>query len=369
MKEPIRKVSLKDGSVRYRIVVDVGMRPDGRRAQRTSTHRTLKEARAAVARIRSQVDTGIYVTPAKVTVSSYLDGWLAGKRNLKPSSRSGYAHALKPVTRRIGQHRIEQVRKADVDVIVSDMLAGERSGATVVKTLVIFGQALDDAVRQGLLARNVAALVERPRRVKPPMRRWTEREVKTFLEAVSKHRLHAAWRLSLYGLRRGEVVGLRWSRVDLDSRTVSVEQSRTAIDGGREVVDVPKSAESVRTLPLDDALVSALRALRTRQTEERLAAGPAYDGSSGLVVVDELGQPWRPELYSDTFARPAASAGVPAIRLHDCRHTALSIMVDRGVPVSVVSAWAGHADPAFTLPSTSMRPRRASRRRALCSVP
>ncbi|MBA2773173.1 MAG: tyrosine-type recombinase/integrase [Nocardioidaceae bacterium] len=75
----------------------------------------------------------------------------------------------------------------------------------------------------------------------------------------------------------------------------------------------------------------------------------SYDGSSGLVVVDELGRPWRPELYSDTFARFAASASVPVIRLHDCRHTALSVMVDRGVPISVVSAWAGHADPAFTL--------------------
>jgi integrase len=100
---------------------------------------------------------------------------------------------------------------------------------------------------------------------------------------------------------------------------------------------------------LDGALVTALRALRTRQTSERLAAGPAYDGESGLVVVDELGRPWRPELYSDTFRRLAASARVPVIRLHDCRHTALSVMVDRGVPISVVAAWAGHADPALTL--------------------
>jgi integrase len=67
------------------------------------------------------------------------------------------------------------------------------------------------------------------------------------------------------------------------------------------------------------------------------------------VTVDELGRPWRPELYSDTFGRLVALANVPVIRLHDCRHTALSVMVDRGVPISVVSAWAGHADPAFTL--------------------
>jgi integrase len=125
--------------------------------------------------------------------------------------------------------------------------------------------------------------------------------------------------------------------------------SLTSALDGQECSDAPKNARSVRTLPLDGALVTALRALRTRQTSERLAAGPAYDGESGLVVVDELGRPWRPELYSDTFRRLAASARVPVIRLHDCRHTALSVMVDCGVPISVVAAWAGHADPAFTL--------------------
>lgn len=348
MREPIRKVTLADGSTRYRVVVDVGVRPDGRRDQRTSTHRTLKEARASVARIRSQVDTGVYITPSKATVSDYLDGWLAGKRNIKASTRSGYKHALKPVRRRIGQRRIEQVRKVDVDAIVTDMTDAGKSARTVVLTLTVLSQALDDAVREGILARNVAALVERPRQTKTQMKRWTEHEVKKFLTAASGHRLHAAWRLSLYGLRRGEVMGLRWSDVDLDERSVTVRQSRTVVDG-QEVIDVPKSVESIRTLPLDEALTTALRALRARQAEERLAVGAAYDGASGLIVVDELGQPWRPELYSDTFGRLAREAGVPVIRLHDARHTALSIMVDRGEPISVVSAWAGHADPAFTL--------------------
>ncbi len=348
MSEPIRKVTLKDDSVRYRVVLDVGIRADGRRDQRTSTHRTLKAARAEVARTRSQVDEGRYVAPSKVTLSAYLDGWLAGKRSIKASTRSSYVLALQHVRRHIGQQRLELVRKTDVDAVVLDMQSTGRSPRTIVLTLTVLSQALDDAVRQGILVRNVAALVERPRQVKPQMKRWTEDELRTFLLAVSEHRLHAAWRLSLYGLRRGEVMGLRWTDVDLDGASVTVRQSRSTVDG-REVIDTPKSAGSVRTLPLDDALLSALRALRARQAGERLAAGSAYDGSSGLVVVDELGRPWRPELYSDTFGRLCKAAEVPAIRLHGCRHTALSVMVDHGVPISVVAAWAGHADPAFTL--------------------
>ncbi len=143
-------------------------------------------------------------------------------------------------------------------------------------------------------------------------------------------------------------MGLRRSDVDLDEGTVTVAQTRIIV-GDQDVIDVPKSARSARTLPLDAALTAALRVLRTRQSEERLAAGPAYDGSSGLVVVNEMGEPVRPKTYSDGFKRLAAAAGVPVIRLHGARHTALSVMVDNGEPISVVSAWAGHADPAFTL--------------------
>lgn len=95
-------------------------------------------------------------------------------------------------------------------------------------------------------------------------------------------------------------------------------------------------------MPLDAALVTALRSLRTVQTAERLAAGPAYDGALGLVVVDELGRPLRPESYSDRFKRLAKAAGVPPIRLHDARHTSVTVMRSIGVPDYVVAHWHGH---------------------------
>lgn len=348
MREPIRKVTIKNGGVRYRVVVDVGIRPDGRRDQRTRTFRTRKEATRYLTATRSQVDTGTYIAPSKLTLSDYLRGWLAGKRNLKANSRSGYRLALRHVHASCGHLPLVKIAKSDIDATVTTMHDNGSSPATIIKTLTIMTQALDAAMRENLIPRSVAALVERPRRIKPQMQRWTEGEMRTFLRTASEDRLHPAWRLSLYGLRRGEVMGLRWADVNLDGASLTVWQSRMTVDG-HEVIDTPKSASSARTLPLDDALVAALRAFHARQSVERLAAGEAYDGTTDLIVTDELGKPWRPELYSDKFGRLAAKAGVPAIRLHDCRHTALSVMVDRGVPISVVSAWAGHSDPAFTL--------------------
>jgi integrase len=153
--------------------------------------------------------------------------------------------------------------------------------------------------------------------------------------------------LTMYGLRRGEVLGLRWDDVDLQARTLTVKIARTDV-AGTVISGDPKSSRSKRTLPLDVDLITALCALRLRQHDEAGLAGSAYMGS-GYVVVDEQGVPYRPEWYSDTFQKLAASAALNSIRLHDARHTCGTLMHLRGVPITVISAWLGHASAAFTM--------------------
>ena len=109
-----------------------------------------------------------------------------------------------------------------------------------------------------------------------------------------------------------------------------------------------KSRSGARSLPLDDALVAALKALKARQATELLAAGPAYE-RSGYVAADELGRPVHPEWYTDEFRRVSDRAKVRRIRLHESRHTALSLMEKADVPVSILAAWAGHYSGAFTM--------------------
>jgi integrase len=356
--EPIRKLRLKNGTVRYRLVVDVGLRADGRRDQRTSTHPTLREARAELSRIRHEVNRSTYVAPVVLTVGQYLDEWLPGvQRRVRPSTFRGYVDALKPVREALGGHRLQQLSKGDVDRLVGDLLtSGRRIGGkgqalsprTVSLTLTILRMALEDALREGRVARNVAKLVDAPKQVHRDMRTWTPDEVKAFLAVAMRDRLAPAWLLSLYGMRRGEVLGLRWSDVDLEQGTVTISQTRVSVGATRVVVSEPKTQRGRRQLPLDAAVCAALQTLRARQASERLAAGTAYE-ATGLVVVDEAGQPLRPERYSDRFAQLARAAKVPAIRLHDARHTAATLMHLRGVPLAVISAWLGHADPAFTL--------------------
>lgn len=242
--------------------------------------------------------------------------------------------------------------------------AVEKSGLspqTVRSTLTTFSAVVQSSVDQGVLPRNVIALVERPKDADPDdayqhadedddiettAKSWTLGEVGQFREAVADHRLYACWLLSCYGMRRSEVLGLRWSAVDLDTGTLSVRRGRVAV-GNDAVEGAPKSKRSRRDLPLPGDLVTALRALRQRQRAEALALGVLWT-EDRLVAVREDGEPLRPESYTDEFQRLRSRAGLRRIKLHGLRNTSVSLMLDRGNPPHIVAAWHGH-DPAVAL--------------------
>jgi site-specific recombinase XerD len=242
--------------------------------------------------------------------------------------------------------------------------AAEKRGLcpqTVRSTLTTFGAVVQSYVDQGVLPRNVIGLVERPKDAdpddadtlagdapgtQPTAKSWTLPEVLQFRESVRGHRLFACWLLSCYGLRRSEVLGLRWSAIDLNTGTLSVRRGRVAV-GGDAVEGAPKSRRSRRDLPLPADVTEALRALRTRQKAEALAVGVPWSDDR-LVAVHEDGTPLRPEGYTDEFQRLRTRAGLCRIRLHGLRNTSVSLMLDQGHPPHIVAGWHGH-DPTVAL--------------------
>ena len=165
-------------------------------------------------------------------------------------------------------------------------------------------------------------------------------------------RLGHAWHLALAGLRRGEISGLRWSDIELDADrdtgTLTVAHNRVSV-GGQVHDKNPKTERSARTLPLTPALAKALKRAKAVQAAERLRLGPHYVGMGEHVVVDDAGRPYHPDTLSDLWRELCGAATVSQIRLHDARHSCASIMHAQGVPIAVISAWLGHADPAFTM--------------------
>ena len=165
-----------------------------------------------------------------------------------------------------------------------------------------------------------------------------------FREVADLDPLAGAWRLTLSGLTRADVMGLRWSDVDLDAGTVTVRQGRVTLNRGGDATDAPKSPQRRRVIPVEvihAGSVSALRGLRAQQAAARLAAG-AGRTDSGLVVVDALGVPLRPENYSDRFRRLCSAAGVPVIRLHSVRHSLAFWLHSLGVTPANAAALLGH---------------------------
>jgi len=340
----------------WTFVVDVTT-SDGRRQQvKRRGFRTKNEAEAAEAGVVSDARRGCYVRPSRSTVAEYLvETWLPARRvNLRASTVLGYEKVIRRrIVPYLGSVPLASLDAATLEHFYARLLTeGGHDGVplspkTVANTAGVLSIALADAVRLKIVQHNVATDARLPRRERREMNAWTEDDAETFLGSVADDRLFPLWRMALAtGMRRGELCALRWRDVNLAAGSVTIASTRVVADV--VVTGEPKTRAGARPVSLDQDTITAMSAWRKRQAEERLAAGPAWQ-DHGLVFVDELGAPPHPETVTRWWREAVARAGVPAIRLHDARHTAATVMLRAGVPVKVVAQRLGHADVAVTM--------------------
>lgn len=277
--------------------------------------------------------------------------WLPPKRNaLKPSTFHRYeAMSEQYLLPHLGRVPLRSLTSTDLERLYARLLAsgarddGPLAPKTVLNVHQIIRKALGDALRKGLVVRNVAVAVDPPRvTASPEQRCWNEDQLRRFLHEAKQHRLYPALRLAaMTGMRRGEVVGLRWSDVDLDGARLAVR--RTASCAGYTVhVTTNKTPTSRRAVDLDAETVTVLRAWQNAQADE-------LGGSSELVFTNRRGSLLHPHVLSQSFERVTRTAGLPRIRFHDLRHTHATLLLKAGVPLKVVSERLGHSTPAFTM--------------------
>lgn len=346
-------------AVRWYVVLDLGYGDDGRRRQKWhGGFRTRREAEATRAQLVTDLNTGSYVMPGRMTLADWIrKSWLPmTEPRVKPTTFYSYRRNLElHVLPTLGQKPLQQLTPPMLTTLYGQLARDrdERKGLrakTISYIHATLHKVLADAVDAGLLGKNVAAGAKAPRPAKRAVggiNSWEPDELARFLTHVKGTRLEAIWRLTaMTGMRRGEVLGLRWCDVDLERARLSVRQAVVAV--GYEVVHSTPKSHSARVIDLDAETVDQLRAHRTRQEAEQDEWSDDYQ-DHGLVVAKENGEPIHPHTFSQAFERLIEKAGLRTIRLHDLRHTHATLALKAGVPVKVISERLGHESPAFTL--------------------
>ena len=346
----------------YFVVIDHGVdRLTGKRQRKWhKAGSTKRGAQQLLSELLDAHETNTTLEPDQITVGAYLTGeWLPSVSNeLRYSTFDSYRRNVEiHVVPRIGDARLQALRPLDLTRYYTELLrSGRRDGRgglspkSVRNIHLMLHRAFEDAVDLLYLRTNPATSAKPPRAAAADpdaIRYWTGSELRCFLDTNSDHRHWPIWYLAANtGMRRGELVGLRWRDVDLEARRISVRNAIVSV-GYQACRSDPKTRRGHRTIDIDHRTVGMLANHRRAQNDEREAVDLA--GPSEFVFTKLEGTPFHPELVRQAFDRRVTRTQVPRIRFHDLRHTHATLLLKAGVPPKVVSERLGHATVAFTM--------------------
>ncbi len=320
--------------------------------------RTREEVSAKLTKTLYEQQIGAFVEPNKITLGEWLDIWLNNYKKLKvrKTTFGNYETMIRTYIKpALGNLLLKQIQPSTLQSFYTHLLesgrkkeAGGLSPRMVHYVHTLIHAALKQAVKEGLIIRNPADAVELPKVKKREIEPLTREEITAFLDAIRGDRLYAAFCLALKtGLRRGEILGLRWKDIDFKEKKLHVRQILVEArdpNGEKKVALVfqePKTKKSQRTIPLTDDLIKLLKQHRARQNEEKLIFGKDYQ-DHGLVFCGEDGRPIWPRNFLRHFTALQKKAGIKHHRIHDLRHTFATLLLAEGEELKNVQELLGH---------------------------
>lgn len=331
--------------------VDLGY-ADGKRKRKVVYGKTRKEVAEKLKVALRDQQQGLPIAVERQTVGHFLNRWMTDKiaPNRRPNTTAAYGNIVRlHIIPQIGHIQLAKLTPQDVEGLIRRVREKGLSPEMQRATRKVLRTALNQALKWGLVARNVASLTDAPTVERFPTHALPAHQAQTLLDAARGDRLEALYALALWlGLRRGEVLGLRWQDVNLEARTLRVEMAQQIAAGGKLELVAPKTERSRRTLPLPAALVPILRAHHTRQLTERLQAGQCWQDHD-LVFCTRHGTPISPRNLVRSFKALLKRAGLPDIRFHDLRHSCASLLASAGVPARVAMDILGHTNISTTM--------------------
>ena len=336
----------KDG--RWACVADMGY-SNGKRRRKYLYGKTRREVQERLTAVQHEIQRGIPVSSDRQTLAQFLAVWLESsvRPRVGPKTYVSYEQLVRLHTApSLGRHSLRKLEPQHVQSWLNEKLSSGLSPRTVQYLRATLRNALNHAIRWGLVARNVAALADAPRVMRHEVQILDPGQARTFLEAAKGDRLEALYSVAV-GLRQGEALGLGWSDVDLDRGLLFVRGSLQRLDGKLRIVE-PKSRHSTIAINLPEVCRVALREHRVRQLEERLVAGSRWI-DSGLVFTTSIGSPLEGTNVTRYFQTILERAGLPRIRFHDLRHTCASLLLAQGVQPRMVMETLGHSQISLTM--------------------
>lgn len=361
MAGQIRKQTRRDGSIienTWLVRLFLGREANGKRKYFSKTiHGTKKDAQKYLTAKLREMDLGIFIKPASITVNEVLDRYLSevAKQTLRERTFDNYEALLTSHIRpKIGLKRLCDLQAYEIQKLYNGMVEAGYASRTVGHAHSVLNLAMKQAVKWGMIFQNPCELCELPRRQKAEMKCFTVDEVRCFLETAKKSNYYTLFLLAIQtGMRPEEYLGLQWKDVNLEDGVLSVRRALIARKGGGYYFEDTKTKQSRRSINLSANLVSELRRHRRTQLEQKMKIGADYE-SLDLVFATNTGSPLdHSNLAERIFKGLRDEAGLRKIRLYDLRHTTATLMLSAGENPKIVSERLGHASIVLTLDTYS----------------
>jgi integrase len=323
--------------------------------------KTRQDAAEQLTRALSDLGRGLFVAPHKLSVGEWLNTWLREYKQpeVRPLTFDNYERVIRcHLIPALGHLPLQELRPDHIQHFYNEKLQAGLTPGTIRGIHVVLHGALKQAVKHQLALRNVTEATAPPRLKRCPIQPLSLSELGKFFKAIEQDQLFPAILLNFgTGLRRGELLGLRWKDIDLEAGLVHVRQklARVRIHGVSEndkktqlIFQQPKTEQSRRTIPIPPDIVDALKKHKARQAQEKLLMGQAYEDQD-LVFCWANGRPLEPVGFYRRFVRLVQKAGLPHHRVHDVRHTFATLMLELGESPKTVQTMLGHASITTTL--------------------
>ena len=336
---------------KYRVCFDYGIDREGNRVRKYRTFDTKRDATRAFNEHKVKMDKGTQIMPSEYTFAQWLDYWYKDiiLPQIEETTAYGYRgmieNYLKP---QLGEIRLQKLTARDIQQYYTWLMdEKELSPNTVIKHHNLLTNTLNAAERQEYITKNPMRAVSPPKKRQREAKFYTPEQLGTLLDKAVGTRIELPVYICAYlGLRRGELCGLRWSDVDLEHQTITIENTRTQA-GKKEIEKGTKTTSSTRTLYLPDTLCDMLKAAKEHQQACRAEYKNVYDDNDYVVVMED-GRPFRPNYLSELFGKFLADNDLPKIVLHELRHTFASLSNQAGIPAYNIGKALGHSTPATT---------------------